>query len=92
MASKKKTKPLTIEQLIAEGLAVLQDEIMKLKNNQVDRLLDPKAASILTDYLRTLIIIKREDRQTAMADELEKLDDENLKVLAEQAAQYLKNN
>lgn len=89
MNKKLKTKLLSIDELLHEGLLVLQGEITKLRNGQTDQLLDPRAAEILNKHLGTLLAIKREERQAAVAEDLEKIDDNILQTLAKEASQFV---
>lgn len=88
----RKKKPVDVDQLLQQGLAVIQQELEKIAKNQVDQLIDRSAAMTLNEYLRTLISLKKEGRQSQMEEDLEKLEDEDLKALSKQAMEYLKKN
>lgn len=88
MARPKKSKA-NVDDLLQQGLSIIQDEIKKLQSNQVDQLLDPKASASLNDYLRTLLAMKREERQANMEEDLEKLNDQELHALAKQAMKFI---
>ena len=88
----RKKKPVDVDQLLQQGLAVIQQELSKIEKNQVDELIDRQAAMTLNEYLRTLIAMKKEGRQANMEEDLNKIEDEDLKVLAKQATEYLKKN
>jgi hypothetical protein len=79
-----KRKILDVNQLLQEGLGIIQQEVEKIKKNKVIELLDTKAAATLNDYMRTLLAMKREDRAAEVEETLEKLSDEELNKLAEQ--------
>lgn len=93
MARKNKQLPksISVDSLINEGLSILQEEIQKIKDNKAEELRDRSAMSLLNDYLRTAVQLKREERQAMVEAELAHLEDENLNDLAKQALIYLKN-
>jgi len=94
MARKKKQQlpeNISVDSLINQGLSILQEEIQKIKDNKADALRDRAAMSLLNDYLRTAVQLKREERQAMVEAELSHLEDENLNDLAKQALLYLKN-
>lgn len=84
-----KKKTVNVDELLQQGFAVIQGEFEKFKKNQTADLLDQKAATILNDYMRTLLAMKREERQANMEEDLEKLDDANLQELAKQAMKFI---
>lgn len=81
-------KPVDVDQLLQQGLQVIQTEINKIEKNQVDLLIDRTAAQTLNEYLRTLIALKREGRQAHIEEDLENMEDDELKVLAKQAMKW----
>lgn len=85
----RKKKPVDVDQLLQQGLAVIQQEINKIEKNQVDQLIERTAAQTLNEYLRTLISLKKEGRQSQMEEDLDKMDDEELKAAAKAAMNYL---
>lgn len=89
MPKKKQVKEIDIQSLSNRGLAIIEAEIAKIEAGKVAELIDHKAAATLNDYLRTLISMKREDRQVKMQEELERLSDNDLDSLAKQAVTYL---
>ncbi len=84
-----KKKAANVDELLQQGFDVIQGEFDKFKKGQTDNLLDQKAATILNDYMRTLLAMKREERQANMEEDLEKLDDANLQELAKQAMKFI---
>jgi len=92
---KKKPNPLvlnnSVEDLLNQGLAIIGEEIDKIKNNKIDDLREKSSMVLLNDYLRTLVSLKREERQTAVETELSHLQDNDLNNLAKEALLYLKN-
>ena len=94
MPRKKKAKlpqNISVESLIDQGLCILQEEILKIKDNKNSELRDRAAMSLLNDYLRTAVQLKREERQAMVEAELSNLEDGNLNDLAKQALLYLKH-
>lgn len=89
MPKKKQVKEIDIQQLSNRGLAIIEGEIAKIESGNVSALIDHKAAATLNDYLRTLISMKREDRQVKMQEELERLSDNDLDNLAKEALNYM---
>ncbi len=94
MAKKKQLLPqdVSVDSLISQGLLILQEEIQKIKDNKVENLRDKSSMSLLNDYLRTVVQLKREDRQAMVEAELSNLEDGNLNDLAKQALMYLKSS
>lgn len=90
--AKRKTKQLSVSDLIHEGLIIIQEELGKIKNNLTAQLRDKQSMDLLNDYLRTLVSLKREERQANVEAELSHLQDENLDKLAKEALLYLKKS
>ena len=84
-----KKKTVDVDQLLSQGLTIFQEEITKLSKGETDKLLDQKSAQILNEYIRTLLVIKREERQANMEEDIDKLDDASLHALAKEAAKLL---
>ena len=55
-------KKMSIEDTLDLALDLVSAEIVKLKKNQIDKLLQPKEANLLNDYVKTLIAAKKEER------------------------------
>jgi len=85
----KRKQKLSVEGLIHEGLIIIQEELGKIKDNKISMLRDKPSMDLLNDYLRTLVSLKREERQTNVEVELSHLQDGNLDKLAKEALTYL---
>lgn len=75
-------KKMSIEDTLDLALDLVSAEIVKLKKNQIDKLLQPKEANLLNDYVKTLIAAKKEERVADMQDDIDKLSDAELRALA----------
>lgn len=84
-----KKKPVDVDQLLNRSLHIIQDEIEKIEKKQFSTLLDPKVSDTLDGFIRTLLQVKKEERQSAMQDDIQKLSDKDLTALAQQALQFM---
>lgn len=76
--------------VLDKALDTLTREIDKLfVKSQGEDPLDRSDASSLTDYIKTLIIVRKDDRDAAKADPMSTKSDEELFDLAKQAIEYL---
>lgn len=73
-----------------KALEILNKEIDKLyTKSQAEALLDRSEASNLTDYIKTLVAIRKDDREAAKADPMSTKSDEDLMTMAKEALDYL---
>lgn len=84
-----KKKQVDIDQLLNRSLHIIQAEIQKVEKKDFSNLLDPKSAATINDYIRTLLALKKEDRQAAIQDDIGKLSDKELTTLAQQALKFI---
>lgn len=84
-----KKKPVDVDQLLNRSLHIIQDEVEKIEKKQFSTLLDPKVSDTLDSFIRTLLQVKKEERQSAMQDDIQKLSDKDLTALAQQALQFM---
>lgn len=84
-----KKKAINIDDLLQQGFSIIQDEIKRLQKG-TPQLLSQESAQVLNNYLRTLLAMKREERQEVLAEDLTQLDDQELDKLAQQAITFVK--
>jgi hypothetical protein len=84
-----KKKAINIDDLLQQGFSIIQDEIKRLQKG-TPQLLSQEAAQVLNNYLRTLLAMKREERQDVLSEDLTALNDQELDKLAQQAMTFVK--
>jgi len=84
-----KKKAINIDDLLQQGFSIIQDEIKRLQKG-APQLLSQESAQVLNNYLRTLLAMKREERQDVLSEDLTALNDQELDKLAAQAMTFVK--
>ena len=81
---KKQDKPVSLDDvpvpapndLIDVSLKIIQKEISKLSTVSATGSLDPQQARILTDYIKTLVVVDKNLKEEEATDEFKDLSDE----------------
>ena len=76
--------------ILAKALSIIANEVDKLevlsgKATHLDR----SEASILTDYVKTLVSVRKDERDIAKSDDIQGKSDEELLKLAQEAMDYI---
>jgi hypothetical protein len=72
------------------ALSILAKDVKKIEDlAKEDSTLDKVEATKLTDYIKTLIAVHKEEREQVRADQLVTKSDEELENLAKQALEFL---
>jgi hypothetical protein len=75
-----------------KALLIVTQEVEKLFVKSKDvKPLDRSEASALTDYIKTLVIVRKDERDAIKSDPMSSKTDDELKDLAKQALEYLKS-
>jgi len=77
------------QSLINDGLLIIEAEIMRIKQKTIQKALSFDDQRSLSELLKTLIIISKEQRAIRKEDDLEKMTDAQLKELARHATKQL---
>lgn len=78
--------------ILDKALEIVIQEVDKLHiKSKSEALLDRAEASALTDYIKTLVMIRKDDREAFKSDPMSNKTDDELKDLAKQALEYLKS-
>lgn len=64
----------------------------KTEEGDSEFLLDRNTASILTDFVRVLVTVRKDERDQAKGEDLQGKSDEELATLAQEALKYLEKN
>ena len=78
--------------ILDKALQIVVQEVNKLHvKSQGEVPLDRSEASALTDYIKTLIIVRKDERDASKSDPISNKTDDELKDLAKQALKYLES-
>ena len=87
-----KKKSINSDDLINRLLSLMEKEITKIEKKQYDQLLDSRTTAALTEHIRTLVQLKKEERMLATVQEASKMSESELIELAKQAIAYSEKN
>lgn len=75
---------------LEKALAIVGDELDKLGIlSEGEEPLEGRQSSSLTDYVKVLLLVNKDDREQAKGENLESKGDEDLEALARQAVKFL---
>ena len=78
------------DNMLEEALSILDADLNKIKVlSKAESTLDRAEATKLTDYIKVLIAVQKEDREQRRADNLKVKSDTEIEELAQQALKYL---
>ncbi len=76
---------------LEEALAIVHEDIEKIKKlSEGEETLDRTEANKLTDYIKALIAVHKEEREQVKAENLLAKSDSDLEDLAKQALEFLR--
>ncbi len=83
----------TIDKTLEDALDILDKDITKIKKLSSDKkTLDRGESSKLTDYIKTLLLVRKEDREQLKSENVLTKSDQELEELAKQAIEFLKED
>ena len=77
--------------MIQQALGLIQGELNKLEKAAKASTLDADGIDALNQFIRLLLAMKKDSRDSSIETDLEKLDQTELSDLAKQAMQFLKD-
>ena len=80
-----------IDSFFTKSVALMKRELAKIDamSKGSKELIPSEASKIITDYVRTLVLLQKNDRAENLETSLSKMRDEDLKVLAKEATLFL---
>lgn len=82
----------TVFDIVDLALNAVDKEVKKLHaKSLLDQPLDRSEASCLTDYIKALIVVRKDEREAAKSESINTKSDDELNRLAEEALVYLKS-
>ena len=81
---------MTTYDTLQDALSIIHKDVEKIKKlSEDDKTLDRTEATKLTDYIKTLIAVHKEEREQLKSDSLTTKSDDDIEELAKQALEYL---
>ena len=80
------------KKLIDVSLGIIQSEIGKLKAVSSESQLDSSQARILTDYVKTLVVVDKNNKDNPADSDVDEMSEEELLALATEAIKVVKKD
>ena len=91
-STQSKEVALDPKRLIELSLGIISEEIGKLRAVSSQGQLDSSQARILTDYVKTLVVVDKNNKENPADSDVEEMTEEQLLALAQEAIKAVKKD